>query len=39
VLGKREPSGSGGTLSAADVLGIVAVGVAVLAYTFLALSR
>jgi hypothetical protein len=39
VLGRREPSSSGGTLSAADVIGIVAVGVAVLAYTFLALSR
>ena len=38
VLAKREPSSIGGTLSAADVLGIVLVGIAVLAYTFLALS-
>jgi hypothetical protein len=39
VLGKRDPSSDGGTLSAADVLGIVLVGIAALAYTFLALSR
>lgn len=38
VLAKREPSSDGGTLSAADVLGIVLVGIAVLAYTFLALG-
>jgi len=38
VLAKREPSSDGGTLSAAGVLGIVLVGIAVLAYTFLALS-
>jgi len=39
TLGRKAPSSNGGTLSTADVLGIVAVGVAVLAYTFLALSR
>ena len=39
TLGRKTPSSNGGTLSTADVLGIVAVGVAVLAYTFLALSR
>ncbi len=38
VLAKREPSSNGGTLSAADVLGVVVIGLAVLAYTFLALS-
>ena len=38
VLAKREASSNGGTLSAADILGIVLVGIAVLAYTFLALS-
>ena len=36
---KREPCGNGGTLSAADVLGIGLVGTAVLAYTYLALTR
>jgi hypothetical protein len=39
VLEKREASGHGGTLSAADVAGIGLVGIAVLTYTFLALSR
>jgi hypothetical protein len=39
VLGKRDPSSDGGTLSAADVLGIVLVGAAVLGYTVIALSR
>ncbi len=39
VLEKREASGSAGTLSAADIFGIVLVGTAVLAYTFLALGR
>ena len=39
VLEKREASGNGGTLSAVDVIGIGLVGTAVLAYTFLALSR
>jgi hypothetical protein len=37
VLGKRDPSSDGGTLSAADVLGIVLVGAAVLGYTVIAL--
>ena len=32
-------TGSGGTLSSADVLGIGLVGIAVLAYTHLALTR
>jgi hypothetical protein len=39
VLEKREASGNGGTLSAADAAGIGLVGIAVLAYTFLALIR
>jgi hypothetical protein len=39
VLGRRESSSNGGALSGADVLGIALVGIAVLAYTFLALSR
>jgi len=39
VLGRRESSSNGGALSGADVFGIALVGIAVLAYTFLALSR
>jgi len=39
VLERREASSSAGTLSAADIFGIVLVGIAVLAYTFLALGR
>ena len=39
VLERREASAIGGTLSAADVFGIALVGIAVLAYTFLALGR
>ena len=39
VLEKREASSNAGNLSSADVIGIVLVGTAVLAYTFLALSR
>jgi hypothetical protein len=39
VLEKWDASGNAGTLSAADIVGIVLVGIAVLAYTFLALSR
>ena len=39
VLEKREASGNGGALSAADVFGIALIGIAVLAYTFLALVR
>jgi hypothetical protein len=39
VLERREASGSAGTLSAADIFGVVLVGIAVLAYAFLALSR
>ena len=39
ALERIEATGNGGTLSAADVLGIVLVGIAVLAYTFLALGR
>ena len=38
TLAKRESSSDGGTLSAADVLGIGLVGTAVLAYTYLALT-
>jgi hypothetical protein len=39
VLERREASSSAGTLSAADIFGVVLVGIAVLAYAFLALSR
>jgi hypothetical protein len=39
VLEKRDASSNAGTLAAADIVGIVLVGIAVLAYTFLALSR
>ena len=39
VLERREASAIGGTLSAADVFGIALVGIAVLAYTLLALGR
>jgi len=39
VLERREASSSAGTLYAADIFGIVLVGIAVLAYTFLALGR
>jgi Terpene cyclase DEP1 len=39
VMEKRDASGNGGTLSAADVPGIALIGIAVLAYTFLALVR
>jgi hypothetical protein len=38
ALEKREASSSAGTLSAADIFGIALVGIAVLAYTYLALS-
>jgi hypothetical protein len=39
VLGKRKPSSNGGTLAAADIVGIGLVGIAALAYTYLALTR
>ena len=39
VLEKREASGNGGTLSAADVIGIGMIGAAVLVYAWLALAR
>ena len=39
VLERGEASSSAGTLSAADIFGVVLVGIAVLAYAFLALSR
>jgi Terpene cyclase DEP1 len=39
TLGRNEPSSNGGTLSAADIAGIGLLGIAVLAYTYLALTR
>ncbi len=39
VLAKRDGSTSAGTLSATDILGIVLIGLPMLAYTFFALSE
>jgi len=39
VLAKRDASSSAGTLSAPDILGIVLIGLPILAYAFLALSK
>jgi Terpene cyclase DEP1 len=39
TLGRKEPSSNGGRLSAADIAGIGLLGIAVLAYTYLALTR
>jgi hypothetical protein len=39
VLAKRDASSSAGTLSAPDILGIVLIGLPILAYAFLALGK